>query len=424
MATAKEKQTLIAEVDGSKRVHALDPVDDRMPPGKSGTGKIQKLVFPPSESLDAMVDDWKSRLRIGGIGSFAILVLLPTLLAGLYFFVIASDQYVSEAKFIVRSSDKQQVGGLGALLQTTGLGTAPEETYSVIDYLVSRDGLRAVDEKLDYQAMMGSDQIDFLGRFPNPIDGDTREGMYDHYQRHVIALHDPSSGVSELTVKGFTPESAEQIALTLLDSGELLINRMNERALDDALQIARDEVRLAEQRVLNNQLAMKAFRVREGIVDPEAESEQALELISELKGRRAEIRTELNLTSQVSPESVRNNMLSEQLIAIEKQLAAEQARVISENGALIGAYADYAKLALEGEFAGQALLTAEANLASARVEASRKQLYLERIVEPNRPDYARYPKRFLSVVTVFMTAFLIYAIIWLLYVNAREHRHS
>lgn len=418
MVTTKERDTSMVKMEGSEKFSSLKPITDTKKPAN-----VQRLAFPPAESLDAFVSDWKNRLRFGGIGSLLLLVILPTLIAGVYYFFIASSQYASNAQFLVRSSDKQQVGGLGALLQTTGLGTAPEETYSVLGFLGSRDGLRAVDEALDYKKMMGADSIDFWSRFPNFLDGDTSEGMYDHYQRHVTALHDASSGVSELTVKAFTAEDAQRIASTLLDAGEALINRMNERALNDALQVARSEVSLAEQRVLNNQLQMKAFRVREGIVDPEVASEQALKLISELEGERAKIQTELNLVSRVSPDSVRNTMLQEQLTAIQKQIAQEQAGLISSDGSLVSTYAEYEKMALEAEFAAKALLTAEANLASARVEAGRKQLYLERIVEPHRADYARYPKRFMSVLTVLLTTFLIYAIIWLLYVNAREHKH-
>jgi capsular polysaccharide transport system permease protein len=60
-------------------------------------------------------------------------------------------------------------------------------------------------------------------------------------------------------------------------------------------------------------------------------------------------------------------------------------------------------------------------LETARVEALRKQLYLDRVVEPNAADLSRYPRRFLSIITVFGTAFLLYAIIWLVVANAREH---
>lgn len=407
----------MVKMEESSNFKPLKPVETGQPP------RFQKLAFPPSEILDGVARDWKSRLKIGGFGSFFVLVLLPTLIAAVYYLLIASDQYVSEAKFIVRSSDKQQMGGLGALLQTTGLGAAPEETFSVLDYIMSRDALKNLQEDVDYESMMSADQIDFLSRFPNFFNGDTFEGMYDHYLKYVVALHNASSGISELTVKGFTPEDSEKIARSLLLRSEELINRMNARARNDALSLAHEEVKRSEQRILDNQLKMKAFRLREGIVNPEIASEQALELIGELSGERAKISTELRLVERVAKDSARITFLREQLDAITGQLDAERKALVSTDGSLVGTYAEYETMALEAEFSSKALLTAEANLANARVEASRQQLYLETIVEPNRADYARYPKRYMNILTVLMTCFLGYAIIWLLYINAREHKH-
>lgn len=384
---------------------------------------LQRLSRAPSGAFDHVRKDWKSRLRIGGWGSFIALVVVPTFFAFIYYGFIASDQYESEARFIVRSSEKPQVGGLGALLQTTGLGPAQEETYSVLDYMASRDGLRDVQASVDYKALMGRDFVDFLSAFPNLIDGSTFEGLFDHYTRHVTPKHDTASGISTITVRAFTPDDAKAITEALLSNSEQLINRMNQRSREDSLALAREEVRNSEQRVLDNQLRMKAFRVKEGIVDPELASKAALELIGELSGEQAKLETQLRLVKEQTPNNVQIQVLQKRLDALVAQLDQERAKLVSQNGSLVGTYAEYEQLVLEQEFASKALLTAQANLSSARVEAARKQLYLERIVEPNAPDDARYPQRILRILTVFMTFFLGYAIIWLLYVNAREHKH-
>ena len=55
---------------------------------------------------------------------FWAIVGLPTLVAGVYYFAIASDLYLSEAKFIVRSPKQVQASGIGALLQSTGMGAS------------------------------------------------------------------------------------------------------------------------------------------------------------------------------------------------------------------------------------------------------------------------------------------------------------
>ena len=51
---------------------------------------------------------------------FWAIVGLPTLLAGVYFFGIASDLYLSEVKFVVRGPSKPQLGGFSAMLSSAG----------------------------------------------------------------------------------------------------------------------------------------------------------------------------------------------------------------------------------------------------------------------------------------------------------------
>ena len=54
---------------------------------------------------------------------FGLFVLLPSLLATLYYGVIAADVYVSESRFVIKAPDRKQAAGssLGAILQSTGL---------------------------------------------------------------------------------------------------------------------------------------------------------------------------------------------------------------------------------------------------------------------------------------------------------------
>src|SRR5215469_11660817 len=80
---------------------------------------------------------------------FALTVVLPTLVAGVYYGAIASDVYVSESRFLVRSSDKKMQPSLvGEFLQGTGLSHSEDDSYSVRDFILSRDALKELDHKL------------------------------------------------------------------------------------------------------------------------------------------------------------------------------------------------------------------------------------------------------------------------------------
>src|SRR3954453_9111427 len=64
------------------------------------------------------------------------IVRLPTLIAGVYFFGIASDLYLSEVKFVVRGPSKGPSSAIGAMLSGAGPAVS-EDTFAVHQYLLS-----------------------------------------------------------------------------------------------------------------------------------------------------------------------------------------------------------------------------------------------------------------------------------------------
>ena len=65
-----------------------------------------------------------------------LFVMLPVALAAIYYALIASDQYVSQSRFIVKSPNQRggQVSSIASLIQTTGLSRG-QELYGVLDYV-------------------------------------------------------------------------------------------------------------------------------------------------------------------------------------------------------------------------------------------------------------------------------------------------
>src|SRR4051794_16291929 len=130
------------------------------------------------------------------------IVGLPTLAAGVYYFAIASDLYLSEAKFIVRSPKQVQASGIGALLQSTGLGRAADDTAAVQDFVMSRDAVHKLEQKDDLRQLLSRPEGDFLTRFPGILfwrkDFEALFRSYDHF---VSVETDTATGVTALRVK-------------------------------------------------------------------------------------------------------------------------------------------------------------------------------------------------------------------------------
>ena len=62
-----------------------------------------------------------------------------------------------------------------------------------------------------------------------------------------------------------------------------------------------------------------------------------------------------------------------------------------------------------------------ADLETARSEALRQQLYLERLVQPSLPDKAMEPRRIRAVFTVFLVGLIAWGVASLLVTAIREH---
>jgi capsular polysaccharide transport system permease protein len=350
------------------------------------------------------------------------IVGLPTLLAGVYYFAIASDLYLSEAKFIVRSQKQVQTSMIGALLQSTGLGRADDDTAAVQDFVTSRDAVRKLEQQNGLRVVFGRPEGDFVSRFPGILFWRKDfEALYWRYDHFVTVETDTSTRVTSLRVKAYRPEDAQMIANALLAYSEQLVNELNERARRDALGTARREVERAELRIADIQSELTAYRVKQRMLDPKTVSSGVLELIGQMNAARTTARTQLGELLNNSPNSPQIPLVKTRIAALDKLIAEERAKLSGETDSVVASLTEYERLTLDRELAEKALASAFTSLEAARIEAQRQQLYLETIAQPNLADYPLYPKRMISFVTVFASCCLAYGIAWLLVANVREH---
>jgi capsular polysaccharide transport system permease protein len=108
---------------------------------------------------------------------------------------------------------------------------------------------------------------------------------------------------------------------------------------------------------------------------------------------------------------------------LRQEIDAETIRVAGGDRSLANKAAEYQRLALEREFADKQLASALASLEQARNEAQRKQLYLERIVQPSKPDMAMEPRRIRGILATFMLGLVVWGVLTMLLAGVREHRN-
>jgi capsular polysaccharide transport system permease protein len=350
-----------------------------------------------------------------------ILLFSPTLLAAGYFFFVASDQYVSEASFVVRSAARPEVQGGLAFLVQLGLGQSQDDAFIVQNYLTSRSAIAELRQRIPLGKVFNRPGADFIARYPSFIYADNEEEFYRYFQHMVSVVHLDKTGISALRVSAFTPEDARDMAVMLLQLGEDLVNRINQRIQADAIRNSKTELDSAQARLVAAQTALTEFRNRELTIDPTRNAVALADLIAKLSAELGITQAQISELTNGTASSPQLISLRRKAVALEEQIANERARITSGSEDLAKRIAEYERLTLEKEFARRMVSSSEAELVRSRAEATRQSLYLERVVEPNLADYSTRPARASSVLTVFVANLLAILIGWLVLSGVREH---
>lgn len=354
---------------------------------------------------------------------FWITVIIPTVCSLVYFSVWASDRYVSESSFVVRSPGSQaSVSGLGALLQNAGFSRAQDDTYIVREYMGSRSALTALEKALPVRSFYES-KGDIFSRFNGFGFWSGNEAFYQYYKDKVNIAFDPVSGISALSVESFDAAESQKINAALLSRGEELINKLNARARKDTIAQAEQNVAVAEERVKDAAGEMAVYRTKNGIFDLKTQSEAQMGLVSKLQDELIVIQTQLDQVRAVTPENPQISGLQAREKSLKREIK-QQMQMISGGGNSITAQAAvYQRLFLENELAEKQLAASIASLETAKAEADRKQLYLEVVSQPSRPDMSLKPHRLYNIIATFFIGLMLYGIISLLTASVREHKN-
>lgn len=353
---------------------------------------------------------------------FFLVVVAPLLVVATYLYAFASDQYVSEAHFLVRtqSGNTPSGGGIGAALGFGGAAPAQSEAMSVSDYLTSHDVVSALQKRLNLVGIFRRPEADGLSKLM--AEAPTPETLLKYYRKQVDVHYDTDNGITTLKVRAFRPDDSYAIARALLALGEQRVNEMNVRGFRDAVALSERQLRETERALGEVQAQMTQFRQTERDVDPAGSAEAQIGLVSrltqELSAARAQLQTTQRLIGGNNPQS---QALRQQVASLETQLASQNARLTGGSDAIATGLGGYEQLRIRQENLAKRYDAATAAFESARQLAVRQQLYVVRVVDANRPVKSEYPKRAVTLLTMFAALMVAYAIGWLIAAGVREH---
>jgi capsular polysaccharide transport system permease protein len=359
----------------------------------------------------------RRRLRMALLAvRLSVFILLPTAVAGWYFYRIATPLYATEAALVVESPGSGGGGGgggiLGGIAQATAGGglAAGADAIKVQAYMEGRDVLARLDAEHGFRAAFSGADIDPLLRLPPEA---TREDVFALYRRMVKTGFDPTEGILRMEVAAPDPRTAAAWARALIAYAEAHVDTLSDPIRAAQVTDAADAHAEAEAAVAEAQHAVIALKQQRGVISAEAEVSAQMSRIAQMESQLNAEELELRqLLDNAEPNAARVNATLSQIDRLQQMIAEARRGLTEAEGGGPSLARISAELAIaEAELAFRQEMRAQAlqQLVAARQEASRQARYLLTVEPPVATDAPAYPRAFENT----LLALLIFAGIYL-----------
>lgn len=339
---------------------------------------------------------------------FVLVFVLPTLTMTGYFYLFASDRYVTEAKFALRpalgSVDKIDADKTGTDSSVPKQMIA-QDTLITSNYIDSRKMVEVLEKQMPVREMFSRDSIDMFSRGPQDV---PIERFMRYWSKRVTTSIDTHSGIVTLNVAAFDPEESHKLAQAIVAESERMVNELSVKARKAALVETNRELALAEERMIKTRMAVRELRNSGGVLDAVATNTANLTMTSELRKQRIDLAVQLTLglrdlapdTRPIRDIKTQIRDIDDNIEKIERQTAStdpNQKKVLAD---LLGQFEAYDNQRKDAEtYYGKVLAANEA----ARIMADRQVEFFTPVVEPIMPVSSTEPKRALwSSITAIM----------------------
>jgi capsular polysaccharide transport system permease protein len=331
----------------------------------------------------------------------AFFVLLPTLIAGYYYWNIATPLYATRSEFVIQKAD---VGagtpGLGGLFSGTQFATS-QDSITVQSYLQSRDAMLRLDKEVGFKSHFSQPSIDPIKRLPPDA---SNEDAYKLYKRSVQIGFDPTEGIIKMEVVAADPQVSAAYSLALLRYAEEQVDQLTRRLREDQMQGARESFADAERKMQEAQDRVLELQEKLGVLDPVSETSALMSQITTFEVQLQTKRLELQqLLDNARPNQARVDGAQGDIERLENLIGELRSQLTTsgQNSSSLARISGELRMAELDLTTRQALMQASLQqLETARIEANRQVRYLSLGVSPVAPDEATYPRKFENTLLV------------------------
>ena len=373
-------------------------------------------MFPTRKSAG------RRRAGYGLLISTLLCIVVPVSLAALFYAQIAANQYVSEFKLALRGPERSLDGGNPGA--SGGIGPSSLDAFVVTELINSRQMVTDVGRVVDLRKVFASPKADFYYRLRLPA---TQEDLIDHWKKVVAAHFDMLTGIVTVSVRTFSPEESLLVARAIAKAADDAVFKMSERARQDLVRFADEDVKRAEAGMQRARLALRDFRVQEQIMDATKTAAASSDLVSQYRAELSRLYQQLSaLGTQLAASSPQIQQLKTQIAATEREIARLSKSVgegVGRNTAELSptVLAQFDSLSADLQIAEKVYGSVLEGRQRAQANADRRTSYVTLFVEPSLPDASLFPQRTTSVVLVALISAMTWFLGLLVIASIRDH---
>jgi capsular polysaccharide transport system permease protein len=352
-------------------------------------------------------------------------VLLPTFLAGWYFYLIATPIYSVRSEFVIQQAGPASSGGsLGGLFSGTAFATS-QDSIAVQGYLQSREAMGRLDEDLGFRKHFQQSSIDPVQRLAPDA---TLEAAYKVYKKYLKISFDTTEGVIRMDVMAADPQIAAEWSRQLIKYAEGQVDHLTQRLREDQMRDAQGGYDAAQEALMTAQRKLIGLQEKFKIISSETEVGLIVGQISGLENQITQERLSLaQMEANPEPNQARMEPIKRRIATLEGEVATLRSRLTEDSGEASSLAEIQGELLIaQSDMTTRQMLLAQAlqSMETARVEANRQVRYLSLSVSPIPPDEPSYPRAFENTLVTMLILLGIYLMVSMTAAILREQVSS
>lgn len=393
----------------------------------------RQAVVGPVTDVDPATGSAVTSFPIAWV-AFVAFVVVPSILVAVYFAFLASDQYQAEARFVVRQGfqdNSSSASSLSSLLAVatsrggaSGGTSSTEDAHIVVSYIHSRSIVDDLQKSVNLREVFTRPEADFYARLKQDA---SAEDLLEYWNGMVKTHVENTSGIVTLEIRTFRPDDSVRVAKGVQDLSEKLVNAISNRARQDALNRAMEEVRRAQGIVIAALRDVERVQNEEGLIDPVQAATENGKILTRVLIDKLSTESQLFVAKQsLSPESPTVRQLQNRIESLTQQAANLRGQMAGTGSGpqrnLAGSLVKYEEVAVKQKMAETLYGMAESGLDRARRTAEAQSVYLTVFVPPAIPEDSSYPRRFAFPILFAIACMVLWSIAALIWASVEDHR--